>query len=196
MIIKRKKMKKGMMTTLMMLWILMWGLTHQLAHQLSLVTLTSNMTLMILQAKSLGSFLHMMPLITISSNPPVRKLVSCRNGRKVSTTLWLSYLQLYRHKPSQMPIVRRQQRRYCRSCSIMYVCLHFTILLPNILQALHVYGLHGISVSGIILGANLVAPSTVLHPSFFGPEPKFVNVLQNMLWGPQEVQQYLLSTTL
>src|SRR5260370_33808088 len=27
MIIKRKKMKKGMMTTLMMLWILMWSLT-------------------------------------------------------------------------------------------------------------------------------------------------------------------------
>ena len=78
----------------------------------------------------------------------------------------------------------------------MYVCLHFTILLPNITQAMHVYGLHGISVSGIILGANLVAPSTVLHPSFFGPEPKFVNVLQNVLWGPQEVQQYLLSTTL
>src|SRR5260370_5270793 len=41
MIIKRKKMKKGMMATLMMLWILMWSLTHQLAHQLSLVTLTS-----------------------------------------------------------------------------------------------------------------------------------------------------------
>src|SRR5260370_11475154 len=75
-----------------------------------------------------------------------------------------------------MPILRRQQRRHCRSCSIMYVCLHFTILLPNILQAMCVHGLHGISVSGIILGANLVAPSTVLHPSFFGPEPKFVNV--------------------
>src|SRR6266478_6768326 len=108
----------------------------------------------------------MMPLITISSNPPVRKLVSCRNGRKVSTTLWLSYLQLYQHKPSQMPIVRRQQRRYCRSCSIMYVCLHFTILLPNILQAMCVYGLHGISVSGIILGANLVA--------FYCATPKFL----------------------
>ena len=66
----------------------------------------------------------------------------------------------------------------------------------TITQARRTYGLYGILVSGIILGTNLVAPSTALHPSFFGPEPKFVDLLQNMLWHPQEVQQYLLSTAL
>ena len=60
----------------------------------------------------------------------------------------------------------------------------------------HVYSLYGISVSGIILGTNMIALSTALHPSFFGPEPEFVDLLQNMLWGPQEVQQYLLAKSL
>lgn len=70
------------------------------------------------------------------------------------------------------------------------------LLIFGIPQAKRVYGLYGISVSGLILGVNLVAPDTALHPSFFGPEPKFVDALQNMLWRPQEVQQYLLSTAL
>jgi hypothetical protein len=61
---------------------------------------------------------------------------------------------------------------------------------------MRVYRLYGISVNGFILGANMVAPSTVLHPGFFGPELKFVDVLQKMLWCPQDVQQYLLSTAL
>jgi len=82
-----------------------------------------------------------------------------------------------------------------------YVCLPydlsgFYLLISNTPEAMRVYGLYGISVSGIVLGANMVAPSTVLHPSFFGPEPKFVDVLQNMLWRPQDVQQYLVSTAL
>lgn len=55
------------------------------------------------------------------------------------------------------------------------------------------YSLHGIAVSGIIMGANLVAPSTVMHPKFFGPEPKFVEILKGMLWNPLETQQYLVS---
>ena len=79
----------------------------------------------------------------------------------------------------------------------MYVNLYYfsiNLLTADTLQAKQAYGLYGISVSGIILGANLAARSTVHQPCFFGPEPAFVDLLQNMLWHPQEVQQYLLST--
>ena len=79
----------------------------------------------------------------------------------------------------------------------MYVILHYfstSLLRMRSAQAKQAYGLYGISVSGIILGANLAAPSTAHRPHFFGPEPKFVDLLKNMLWQPQEVQQYLLST--
>jgi hypothetical protein len=58
---------------------------------------------------------------------------------------------------------------------------------------MHMYSLHGIAVSGVILGASLVAPSTVLHPHFFGPEPRFVDTLKGMLWTPLEPRQYLTS---
>jgi hypothetical protein len=79
----------------------------------------------------------------------------------------------------------------------MYVNFNYFsigLLTNSAAQAKQAYGLYGLSVNGIILGANLAAPSTVHQPCFFGPEPKFVDLLQNMLWCPQEVQQYLLST--
>jgi hypothetical protein len=118
----------------------------------------------------------------------------CLNSTVVelSSTLSTQSLTNARSKKAVKRIIQELQQ-YVRPT---YIILESDSLISCITQAKRVYGLYGISVSGIILGTNMVAPSTALHPSFFGPEPKFVNLLQNMLWHPQEVQQYLLATAL
>jgi hypothetical protein len=107
---------------------------------------------------------------------------------ELSSTISMQSLTNSRSKKAAKKIHEELQR---------YVCQHYfsiDLLTMRAAQAKQVYGLYGISVSGIILGSNLAAPSTAYQPRFFGPEPKFVDLLQNMLWRPQEVQQYLLST--
>lgn len=108
-------------------------------------------------------------------------------AHEASSTLSTQTLTDGRSKKAAKKILEELQR---------YVCL--LAILPNIipiisLQAMHTYALYGISVNGIILGTNMAAPSTMLHPTFFGPEPKFVDALREMLWCPQQVQQYLVS---
>jgi len=56
------------------------------------------------------------------------------------------------------------------------------------------YALHGISASGIIIGTNMVAPSTVITPNFFGPEQKFVDSLKAMIWGTTAVQNFVVAS--
>lgn len=55
------------------------------------------------------------------------------------------------------------------------------------------YALYGITVNGMVLGVNMAAPSTLLNPLFFGPQPEFVAALKGMLWSEPKVQGYLLS---
>jgi hypothetical protein len=102
-------------------------------------------------------------------------------------------------KLSLMHEAKKLPKRLYRSCKPTYVgytLIYAVHLLYAFLQVTCIYGLYGIAISGMILGSNTVAPSTILHPHFFGPEPEFVDVLKNMLWSPQEVQQYLISSGL
>jgi len=55
------------------------------------------------------------------------------------------------------------------------------------------YALHGIAASGIVIGTNMVAPSTVINPQFFGLEEKFVDSLRAMIWGTTAAQNFVVA---
>lgn len=56
------------------------------------------------------------------------------------------------------------------------------------------YAFYGLSISGLVLGVNVAAPHAMFNPSFFGPEASFNDALENILWGPTDMRQYLIST--
>lgn len=89
---------------------------------------------------------------------------------------------------------QQQLQRYVSNILPQYQGQHNRI--HQCLQAAQQYAMYGLSINGFILGASSACPSTSKDALFFGPERQFTSFLQDLIWTPRHIQQYLVAFVL
>lgn len=67
------------------------------------------------------------------------------------------------------------------------------IFLTLFFKSHQLYVKYGLSVNGFIVGTNALHSKVNSTPRFFGPTPQFTTFLQDLLWAPAHMRQYIVA---